>query len=145
MLGVAVSSSSPSTSPAPPLEPSPGNLEFLKLRDAAATFPFAGSTSSKAECPPRSTDTRRTLTAHTYGTHINTSTASHFPSCSVQQRQKVTPASTHCIFQVHKYTHVRGSLGYQHGPSVLPPCLDPSPSTSLRGPPAHQFVKPDAS
>lgn len=31
MLGVAVSSSSPSTSPAPPLEPSPGNLEFLKL------------------------------------------------------------------------------------------------------------------
>lgn len=64
MLGVATSSSSPNTSPAPLLEPSLGNLAFLKLGDAAATFPFAGSTSSKAECPPWSTDTRRTLTAH---------------------------------------------------------------------------------
>lgn len=143
MLEVAVSSSSPSASPAPPLEPSPGNLEFLKLRDAAATFPLAGSTSSKAECPPGSTDTRRTLT------HLG---HSHKHKCSqprpllllVQQRQKVTPASTHCTFQVHKYTHIHGSLGYQHGPSVLHLCLDSSPSTSLRGPPAHQFVKPDA-
>ncbi|KFO60741.1 Cullin-9, partial [Corvus brachyrhynchos] len=101
------------TSPAPPLEPSPGNLEFLKLRDAAATFPFAGSTSSKAECPPWSTDTRRTLT-HLRHSHKHKHSQPRPLLLLVQQRQKVTPASTHCTFQVHKYTHMDplGSRAY---------------------------------
>lgn len=114
-----------------------GDLGSLRLRDAAATFLFAGSTSSKAEHPSqRHADKHSHRQGAAFDSMYLWDSHKHkhrqlSPPILGWQRQKVTCASTHSTLQVHKHTHIDGSLEYQHGPSV---CLAPLPGSEPHHP-----------
>lgn len=138
-LGVVASSGNPSPWPSCPAPGDQPGAQGPRLRDAAAAFPFAGSTSSKAELgsqrhthrtgtwPVTQTATQKVLpsTVSTYRTRLKHKHRQPNPLLLLGwQRQKVTSAGTQTTLQYH--------------------CLDPRPSCLPHGSPTPCLVQGSA-
>lgn len=121
-----------------------GQGSLPRLRDAVASFLFAGTTSNSAvHLSQRQTHRQTERLTHIHSERWHGQSWSH--RCHRQGTAFNSPWAaevgghwcrhTDSTLQVHKHMHIWGSLGYQQGPFVqlapLPASWSPSPLTDL--------------